>query len=472
MPAKKWNPETVLEAIRQRQRRGLPLNTVWKEDAALYAAAIQQLGSWQKALVALGVPGARPHEKWPCERVLAAIRKRQQLGRPLTETCRDDPLLYAAALRRFGSWRQAVEAAGTGPPVVPLRRWTRQSILEEIQARCREGRCAPSECKTLKSAASRHFGSWREAVRIAGVVWPARQSWSHERVIAAIQAWSRNRCSLTTVGRKNPALSTAAYKYFGSWHAAVQAAGIPYAPRRRWTRPLLIQAIREWDAQPEPRPSIWTANRTLAVAAGRHFGSWHAALRAAGIEPQVRLWTPDEVLIELRAWRQSNPQAGLSVENRKLADAACRCFGSCRQALQAAGVEPRPRKWTAERIIAAIQDRYVQGRSLSQGAADQDVALISAARTHFGSWNAARQAAGLPVQPRRRRTHEELLSEIRDWHRRGLPLNVVRRRNHALYTAASRRFGNWSRAVAAAGLTDSTDPRHATPCTPSERIGA
>jgi len=64
MPAKKWSKQRVMEAIQERQRLGLPLSTAWKNDKRLYTAANVQFGGWQKALLAMNVFGARPHEKW------------------------------------------------------------------------------------------------------------------------------------------------------------------------------------------------------------------------------------------------------------------------------------------------------------------------------------------------------------------------------------------------------------------------
>ena len=96
MPAKKWDKQRVIDAVRRRQQQGRPLNRAWQDDPALYAAAKYQFGSWKKTLQAMKIPGARSHTRWPQDRVLAGIRARQRHG-VLTKTWQDDRLSTAAS---------------------------------------------------------------------------------------------------------------------------------------------------------------------------------------------------------------------------------------------------------------------------------------------------------------------------------------------------------------------------------------
>ena len=114
------------------------------------------------------------------------------------------------------------------------------------------------------------------------------------------------------------------------------------------------------------------ANTTLARAAMRRFGSWHGALRAAGVEPCARrTWTRQRVLEEIQAWDRRGAFAeGGRIEDHGLVCAARRRFGSWQRALAAAGVQlsdPENRrrwKWPRRRILEAIQDRHVRGQPL------------------------------------------------------------------------------------------------------------
>jgi len=77
-----------------------------------------------------------------------------------------------------------------------------------------------------------------------------------------------------------------------------------------------------------------------------------------------RIWTPDLVIEELKRTRCNGPRA-----NRKLDDAARRCFGSVRAALKIAGLpcgqpERRTKGWSREAVVEAIRQRHRNGESL------------------------------------------------------------------------------------------------------------
>ena len=71
-------------------------------------------------------------------------------------------------------------------------------------------------------------------------------------------------------------------KYFGSMEAARVAAGLP-EPRRTWTREQVIELLRAQS------PDV-SYPRDLISAAQTHFGTWLAALDAAGIAARSRHW--------------------------------------------------------------------------------------------------------------------------------------------------------------------------------------
>ena len=108
-------------------------------------------------------------------------------------------------------------------------------------------------------------------------------------------------------------------------------------------------------------------------------------------------------------------------------------------------------KWTKEWVREAIRDWHNQGRPIARIRVEFPL-LYSAAARRFGSWQAALTAVGLPGKPRRKWTRQILiLAAIEDRRRQGLSLSDVRRTDPPLYSAASKRFGNWGNALRAAG---------------------
>lgn len=213
----------------------------------------------------------------------------------------------------FGSWTAAVEAAGLGHTRTRRqRKWTRERVIARIQELHREGAdlshsCAKREHQYLVVVASdeRMFGSWREAVEAAGVPYSAvarHESWTKAKIIRRIrQIHMRGEpLSHESTKQRYGALVSAASspRYFGSWERAVRAAGLPYDSIRRiesWDRERILRKIRELHAQ-----GVSLNNASMrrlgyrgmmeAAARPRNFGSWEAAVRAAGLDyDRVRL---------------------------------------------------------------------------------------------------------------------------------------------------------------------------------------
>jgi hypothetical protein len=97
----------VVEAIRSRHKRGLPLCS--KEKFALKDAARRYFGNWREALLAAGVPVPELRPKWSRERIIAEIQARHRQGLSLSSN--DAASLASAARRYFGSWREALAEA-------------------------------------------------------------------------------------------------------------------------------------------------------------------------------------------------------------------------------------------------------------------------------------------------------------------------------------------------------------------------
>lgn len=137
--------------------------------------------------------------------------------------------------------------------------------------------------------------------------------WTEETVIAAIRAEANagHELSYMRTERRVPALVRAAERVFGSWGAAVHAAGFDYESirrYRRWTRESVVAKIREWHAKGADLSWHYVSTEldpplaAAALHAGR-FSCWADALRAAGLNPdkvsKYRRWTLPKIHAEL-----------------------------------------------------------------------------------------------------------------------------------------------------------------------------
>lgn len=242
---------------------------------------------------------ARRH--WNRKRVIEAIEHR--VARNLLISSRTVRAkvesLYAAAVRHFGSWATALRAAGHSPPPNPSHLWTTDEMIEALTATHRA--CGNTLAQSLDKRYQRNgsgifesiryaFGSLPAARAIAGVA--AQHGWTREKVLAGLRAVAKNGLvQYGSVEAKNPSLVKATTYHFGSWRAAVAAAGLRPAwrhnhpkPSIRWTREtvvkLLRQAARKGPITINPLRKKYAG---IYKAAQREFGSWWNARKAAGI---------------------------------------------------------------------------------------------------------------------------------------------------------------------------------------------
>ena len=211
-------------------------------------------------------------------------------------------------------------------------------------------------------------------------------------------------------------VSAAAY-HFGSYRKAVEKAGIPYDAimrRPRWTKTAIIALIKNakredqdlhWSAVTKRRDEVGKA--AFASLQQRLFGSWDRALTAAGLDAddvnRYRKWNKDSIVFDLKQRareREALNSGALQQEHPGLHAAAVRHFGSFDEALRAARLDPeklrRRRAWNRQAVKDAFKEAAKNGLHLSDSAIRaHDPALYGAAVRLFGSFTAARTAAGV-----------------------------------------------------------------------------
>jgi hypothetical protein len=160
----------------------------------------------------------------------------------------------------------------------------------------------------LLRAASRYFGSWQAAIEFAGLDYSKirrYRSWTNDAIVEKIQEYHRDGKDLSwryVSLELDPPLAAAAIRAnrFGSWEAAIQAAGLSYDEirlRRAWDPETVLEELRHRQAAGESlRVSDATGDDpALVAAARRHFDGWYEAIVAAGIdEMEARLGLRDE----------------------------------------------------------------------------------------------------------------------------------------------------------------------------------
>ncbi len=295
------------------------------------------------------------------------------------------------------------------------------------------------------------------------------------RIVARILARRRQGRPLNYKARVrggDEAVVRAAVGCFGSWDAALRAAGFDSAAirlRHPWSRRRLLEAIarRVRDGKPLNAAAVFREEGELYQTACLRFGSWDRALRAAGHDPaRIRLKAPrghpsrDEIVAAIRRRRRAGEPLGYSGMPHSLRRGADRRFGSWRAALEAAGVDPesagcRPRPWTRKEVLALLRKRRDSGASLRRSdLLSWSSRFVDAAVRHFGSWLEALEAADVPCERANRWNRRRVVREIRRLRAAGRPLNsyAVQKHSRRLWHAAWFHLGSWDAALRAAGL--------------------
>jgi hypothetical protein len=244
-----------------------------------------------------------------------------------------------------------------------------------------------------------------------------------------------------------------------------------------WTKPRITAELKRLHEAGVDLSYNALARRRQAVvsAAAYHFGSYRRAIERAGIDYAEVIrrprWTKQAVIALIkRAKRGGRDLHWSAVTSRRdeLARAAFaslqpRLFGRWDRALHAAGLDAdevsQYRSWDRNSVLFDIRQRHRDRDPLNSGAVQQEEpALHAAAVRHFGNYQKALRAAGIdPADVRQRRSWQksDVIRALKALAKRRSKLSdsAIRRKYPALHGAAARLFGTYTAARAAAGIS-------------------
>lgn len=173
-----------------------------------------------------------------------------------------------------------------------------------------------------------------------------------------------------------------------------------------WSRERIIESILTRTLNNEVLDPRTMQSKSLAAAGERLFGTWGAALVAAGLDPKRYIaQTSDTCRTGSGAISdESNQQILRGPEKRKREGSApSREKTSDAGNLLPAAVHKPGDHWSDQGVLQAILARFFEDRMMHGTAVRKDdVALFQAARRRHGSWSNALLAAGLDPDEFRR----------------------------------------------------------------------
>lgn len=441
---------------------------------------------------------------WTPEYLLDRVSYYLEIGIPVNRqsVVERDPALTGMASRLFSSWDEILEAIGLEPESIrlanPPSRLLREQVLEELRdlhagSRPRNPTWVARHRSEIRTAAIKHFGTYRRALAAAGLD-PKRiyKSVRHDadderRLFARVQRVSgmvpgkRQRAALDRLHREH---GFHVQQTYGGWRELARRLNLPPHTVMRgggWDRDAVVEALwrRKRDGESLRAGDIHYQNKGLYLAVIRYFGTFEDCYELLGYPrppvpiPYRREFRSSRALLE-RIRDESQPVPPREVLTghdvtrfARLAWLARHHFGSWDEGLRRAGVRSLgyldSLRYADPRTVDADLERLLAGR-LRGGAARRRL-LFRHAHLQNGSVVAALIAAGAsrehafavkasasPEYP----NGTAVLAAIERRRRDGLPvsfpsLKTGSLRDSALLEAGKLIFGTWEEALRTGG---------------------
>ncbi|MEC0394649.1 hypothetical protein P8832_23105 [Bacillus subtilis] len=404
---KRYTEEELIAILQQRYKE---LGRPPKRKEVNQASTIRKyFGSFNKGLEAAGL-ASNQNKRYTKEELIAILQQRyKELGRtPKTKEITQ----YKPILKHFGSYNKALEAAGLTPNKMKIKTYTEKELIEALQQKAKElGRTPKGKEVSQYKSILKHFGSFNAGLEAAGLAsnTTRKKTYTESDLIEILQQKAKD-LGRTPKTREVKQWATI-IKHFGSFNKGLEAAGLtPNKMKiKTYTEKELIEALQQKAKELGRLPQGREIKQWATIR--KRFGSFHKGLEAAGLIPNNTRKKPytKESLIEIL--RQKAKELGRAPKTKEVKQKAIiiKHFGSFNAGLKAAGLTPnqtrrktyRKKTYTEENLIEILRQK---AKELGRSPKTKEVKQWKTIKNHFGSYNTGLKAAGLTPNKRGRKT--------------------------------------------------------------------
>ncbi|MEX3914329.1 hypothetical protein AB4672_21385 [Bacillus paralicheniformis] len=443
----KGKTNTDQELIKILQQKAIELGRAPKEtEVNRLNSIVKYFGSFNKGLKAAGlIPNKRGKEKKYTKEDLINIlqRKAEELERtPKFKEVSQRTVI----VKYFGSFNKGLKAAGLKPNRKRSKNeYTIEELIEILQKKSKElGRTPKVKEVGQVGSIVKHFGSYNKGLEAAGLKKrQLKKQYTKEELIAILQQKAKElrRAPKSTEISQRSSIS----RHFGSFNAGLKAAGL--TPNRTYTESDLIEILQQKAKELGRSPKAKEVKQFQTIV--KLFGSFNKGLEAAGLNPGRRKKYSKEQLIEVLQQKAKELSRAPKKREVKQWVTIVKRFGSFNKGLESAGLTPEDRGvYTSEELIEILQNKAKElGRPPKRSEIKQDNTIIKC----FGSFNKGLEAAELTPGKVREYTKEQLIEILQQ---KAKELGRTPKSNEVKqFQAIVRHFGSFNKGLEAAGVT-------------------
>ncbi|MBD5589367.1 homing endonuclease associated repeat-containing protein [Clostridium botulinum] len=347
-------------------------------------------------------------KKYSEEELLEKIRiKTKELGRiPKTAEVKS----YITIIKEFGTWDNALKQAGyTKEEIYKSKdQYTDDELLNIIKSKTKElGRIPYLKEVKQCNIISKRFGSWNNALNLAGYENTRNKEITQEEVLELIRYKYNKLGKVPKISEFE--LKFYVYKFFDSWNDALKLAGVEIQSnkkqvrrnkkREKYSDEELLQKIKnKYNELGKIPKSYQVENYTIII---RRFDGWDNALKKAGFDNKElkkykKTYTKKDLLNMIK---EKTKELGRmpSITEFSHEHSIVKNFGTWENALIEAGFNKedilnRNKKYSDEDLLNIIKTKYLQLGKIPKA---KDVKQYYSIINRFDSWENALEKADL-----------------------------------------------------------------------------